>query len=202
MSSKTQARQLLRAQLKALSPSLKEHYSTLICQRLSTIIQRLSPSYLIAFLPMAHEPMITPLIQQGLDHNISVYVPRYLDDSYTLAPLSDLSSVQPGRYDILEPSLEQNNLALLDESTYLDPKAIWLVPGIGFSTSGHRLGHGKGIYDELLKNAKGLKLGLCFSCQLTLSWGPEPHDVPVHYIVTETSLTQTNAYTRAFPQLT
>lgn len=64
---------------------------------------------------------------------------------------------------------------------------LMLIPGLGFSTSGDRLGRGKGFYDRYLQNFKGLKVGVCFDCQLSEQSLPtDSWDIKMDYIITET----------------
>ena len=64
---------------------------------------------------------------------------------------------------------------------------LMLIPGIGFSSSGDRLGRGKGFYDRYLQNFKGLKVGVCFDCQLSEASLPtDGWDIKMDYIITET----------------
>tara|TARA_B110001454_G_C12723330_1_gene436753 strand:- start:43285 stop:43914 length:630 start_codon:yes stop_codon:yes gene_type:complete len=64
---------------------------------------------------------------------------------------------------------------------------LMLIPGLGFSLSGERVGRGKGFYDRYLKNFKGLKVGVCFDCQLSEASLPtDSWDIKMDYIITET----------------
>ena len=61
-----------------------------------------------------------------------------------------------------------------------------LVPGIGFDKKGSRIGHGKGYYDNLLKNSnRAVHIGLAFECQIVKCIPTQNHDIPVDKIVTE-----------------
>jgi 5-formyltetrahydrofolate cyclo-ligase len=61
-----------------------------------------------------------------------------------------------------------------------------IVPGLGFDTNGCRIGHGKGYYDNLLKNSRNaLHIGLAFEAQIVKKIPVDAHDLPVHMIVTE-----------------
>ncbi len=61
----------------------------------------------------------------------------------------------------------------------------YLVPGVGFSLEGKRLGRGKGFYDRFLENRKGIKIGLAWSGQLKENLPVESHDCHMDFIVTE-----------------
>jgi 5-formyltetrahydrofolate cyclo-ligase len=61
----------------------------------------------------------------------------------------------------------------------------FLVPGVGFSTKGQRLGRGKGFYDRFLENDSGTKIGLCWSEQLKENIPVESHDCHMDFVITE-----------------
>lgn len=58
----------------------------------------------------------------------------------------------------------------------LQPDLI-IVPGVGFSPRGERLGHGKGFYDRLLAETPAIKVGICFELQLFDRLATQPHDI-------------------------
>lgn len=62
---------------------------------------------------------------------------------------------------------------------------LLLVPGLGFSKTGERLGRGKGFYDKYLENFSGIKLGICTSDQLLEEIPTESHDVHMNGIITD-----------------
>ncbi len=62
----------------------------------------------------------------------------------------------------------------------------FVIPGVGFSRDGLRLGRGGGYYDVTLKQATGaVRIGVAFDLQLRPELPREPHDVPLDAIVTE-----------------
>ncbi len=64
-----------------------------------------------------------------------------------------------------------------------------LVPGVAFDRQGHRLGYGKGFYDRVLADFKGLKVGVSFSVQVTEEVLPvEDNDVLMDILVTDTEI--------------
>ena len=59
-----------------------------------------------------------------------------------------------------------------------------LVPGVGFSPSGYRLGRGKGYYDKFLSKYSNLfTVGVCFREQFYLDIPFEPHDIPMNKVL-------------------
>lgn len=62
---------------------------------------------------------------------------------------------------------------------------VLLVPMVGFTLAGYRLGRGKGMYDRYLTAHPHVKsIGVGFSWQL-VDFQPEAHDTPLSTIVTE-----------------
>ena len=71
-----------------------------------------------------------------------------------------------------------------DGSSNVQPD-VMLVPGLGFTAQGARLGRGGGFYDRWLAGFRGKKIGLCFEVQLLQELKIEAHDVLMDFIVTE-----------------
>ena len=62
-----------------------------------------------------------------------------------------------------------------------------LVPGLAFTPAGQRLGMGAGCYDRYLNDHPDtLPVGLCYEWQILDSLPTEPHDQPMHWLVTDT----------------
>lgn len=74
----------------------------------------------------------------------------------------------------------------------LDPD-LMLVPLSAFDDAGNRIGYGAGHYDRAIArlHAKGQSprlVGLAFECQRVNRVPAEPHDVPLHTVLTENGL--------------
>jgi 5-formyltetrahydrofolate cyclo-ligase len=67
-----------------------------------------------------------------------------------------------------------------------DQPELIVVPGLGFDRRGGRLGHGGGHYDRLLARlpAVCLRVGLAYDQQVLDAVPTEPHDLPLHALVT------------------
>lgn len=64
------------------------------------------------------------------------------------------------------------------------PQAL-LIPGVGFDLQGSRLGRGGGYYDRYLESYRGMKIGVCFECQVVERIYCEPHDQKMDVLITE-----------------
>ena len=62
---------------------------------------------------------------------------------------------------------------------------VFLCPGLAFDDRGGRLGRGRGFYDRVLALARpdALKVGVCQPFQRVADTYPEPHDVPMDWII-------------------
>jgi 5-formyltetrahydrofolate cyclo-ligase len=64
---------------------------------------------------------------------------------------------------------------------------LLLVPCLGYSVGGYRLGYGGGFYDRTLAaiSPKPFTVGLAFANGFVSDFAPEPHDVPLDAILTD-----------------
>jgi len=85
----------------------------------------------------------------------------------------------PGVYDIPVP----------DGTALVVPDAA-IVPMIGFDAQGYRLGYGGGYFDRTLGAAhpRPLAIGVAFELGRLQTISPQPHDIPMDFVVTETGL--------------
>ena len=88
----------------------------------------------------------------------------------------------------LEPSHRPGHTVPLDPTLVYDPEEpldVILVPGLGFTEAGQRLGRGHGHYDRLLSQLNcRQRIGICWTEQLIESLPADPWDEPVHLVIT------------------
>lgn len=113
------------------------------------------------------------------DKKITVPISDKKDRRLILSELNSWDDLGSGSYGILEPKKEKIKEIPIEK---ID---IVIVPGVGFDLNGHRIGHGKGYYDNLLKNSKALLIGLAYDWQIVKNIPIEKHDVLMDKIVTE-----------------
>jgi 5-formyltetrahydrofolate cyclo-ligase len=93
--------------------------------------------------------------------------------------------------DAIEPALPGEGLVAAvwgirePQGPAVEPAAIDLVvvPGVAFTLTGARLGHGKAYYDRFLATVGAPKVGVCFDEQLVDELPMEPHDVWLDKVV-------------------
>ena len=83
------------------------------------------------------------------------------------------------------PSAPRADLAAVD---------LALVPALAIDPAGARIGYGKGFYDQLLPTLpNAFRLALAYDFQLVSEIPAEPHDQPIHALVTDTRLLRVDA---------
>jgi 5-formyltetrahydrofolate cyclo-ligase len=179
---KAAQRQRLGALIKGIPDSQHAEDSKRICERLKASPVWQEARAVMEFVPTRGEPDIRPLLRLALEQGKRVALPRYsrADDAYEACWVSNPDrDLRIGHYGIVEPGVHC-------PVTTLNELDLILVPGVGFSPQGGRLGRGKGYYDRLLALYSGGKCGVAFDCQVTAEIPVEPHDAVLNCIVTPT----------------
>lgn len=75
------------------------------------------------------------------------------------------------------------------ELAYNGPIESAIVPGLGFTRTGARIGYGAGYYDRWLAvHPHTMRIGVAFECQIIATLPQEPHDIVMHRVITETGV--------------
>ncbi|MEO6713953.1 MAG: 5-formyltetrahydrofolate cyclo-ligase [Mycobacteriales bacterium] len=101
------------------------------------------------------------------------------DDSLSWRRIDDSSALVRGRHGLLEPPVAAARGELTDAE-------VVVVPGVCYDKSGARLGRGGGSYDRALRQLASAVtiVGTALEADVVEEVPVEPHDVPVHIIVT------------------
>ena len=81
------------------------------------------------------------------------------------------------------------NIPVPSDRSPVQPTVL-LVPLLGFDGAGYRLGHGGGYYDRTLATVtqKPLTIGIGYELGRLQTIYPQPHDIPMDAIVTESGV--------------
>ena len=134
----------------------------------------------LLFAPMPEEPDIWPLLAEALAAGKTAALPRYqpTGNRYVAGHVQNIrGDIRVGAFGIREPAPNCAELPL----EHFD---LLLVPGLAFDWRGRRLGRGKGHYDRLLANVRGVKCAIAFVEQLVDEVPVGPADVRLDFIVT------------------
>ncbi len=114
----------------------------------------------------------------------AIALPRFADESSPMHfaefidPFEE-SDLEPGSFGMMQPT---ENAGTLQPS-------ILFIPLVGFTVQGARLGQGGGHYDRYCaEHPEAVRIGLAWDVQLCDALPTEPHDVPLHAIVTPTRM--------------
>lgn len=138
----------------------------------------------MGYLAMDTEVNLDPVLQLALTSAKIVCVPRILDKEGNMeaACLTSMKQLERDEYGIRKP---QEPCEIINPSD-ID---VVLVPGLGFTQAGGRLGRGKGFYDRFLPSCtKAKTIGVCYDFQVLKELPLNGHDVKVDYLVTERAL--------------
>lgn len=213
-------RALLRHARREMSVAQRQRASLLIRARLHTWLalvreQALSftttstcpttpppiPSTIAAFWPLGEEPDLTALLDKWRDEpcagpRIQVLLPVVQSDDQPLAfyPYTAHTKLAPDKFGVMTPisSGSPDHNETLPFKTRPD---VVLVPTLGFTEQGDRIGYGKGFYDRTLHALKQdnpalITVGVAFDQghieSITPNYQPQPHDFRLDHVITPT----------------
>jgi len=130
------------------------------------------------------------LVQELLNlKKTEVYVPIFNPDTNSITPtkIDDNTEFCNDQFNI--PTPETKNIEEVEANIESDIELDYIViPLVAFDLNGHRLGHGRGVYDRFLKTLINtpIKVGFGYEIQLTEKLIPvDKNDVKLDYCVTE-----------------
>ncbi|PKG25731.1 5-formyltetrahydrofolate cyclo-ligase [Niallia nealsonii] len=120
------------------------------------------------------------IIRRAWELGKTVSVPKCLPKTKGMAfrkltSFDQLETVYSGLQEPIEKATEETASREID---------LLIVPGLGFTKEGFRLGFGGGYYDRYLMNYVGKTLSLAFEKQLMADLPIEAHDLPVDKMIT------------------
>ncbi|GAA5236870.1 5-formyltetrahydrofolate cyclo-ligase [Verticiella sediminum] len=136
-----------------------------------------------AFWPMPGEPDLRELLAEWAGHGIALALPRVerRDAPLVFLPWHPGSTLRTGAYGILEP----------DGTQYVRPDIV-LVPTLGYTLSGGRVGYGGGYYDRTLglwrrERHPHTTVGIAWRASRLDedAYAFAPHDMPLDAVVDE-----------------
>lgn len=144
-----------------------------------------SPLHIAAFWSLAGEPELEPLLLQWVDDpELHVSLPCMVaeDQPLVFRPWTEQTALKTAQFGVQEPDTDE---------VAPDPDII-LVPTLGFTRQGDRLGYGKGYYDRTLaklqaKGKKFVSIGIAWATGdlSAFSYQPAAHDIRLHSILTD-----------------
>ncbi|GJM05870.1 MAG: 5-formyltetrahydrofolate cyclo-ligase [marine bacterium B5-7] len=175
---KKHLRSSLKQRRSLVSKNERKEMSQQICKYLHELDVFNQAKSIFCYISYLSEVETHTLINGFIDRNLALAVPKIIEKSRMIAvPLINLSELEPDKMGILTPKGNQSASG---------PFNIAITPGVGFTTTGERLGYGKGYYDRWFsQNDVKTKIGIAFEIQLVSQLPIEETDVSLDIIVTE-----------------
>tara|TARA_B100000378_G_C17871330_1_gene352185 strand:- start:245 stop:613 length:369 start_codon:yes stop_codon:yes gene_type:complete len=111
-----------------------------------------------------------------LEQGKNMLLPKITENNMEFFVVPNLEKLEKGRFDIMEPK---------DSCKKAENVDCILVPTVGISKSGDRLGYGSGYYDKFLSSTDAIKISLTYSKQIVKFVPSESHDIKIDLIITE-----------------
>jgi len=188
---KAEMRSRLHARRNALAAEDRVRYSASITRSLLALEAYRRARKVMAYMTFGSEILTDSFLQDAHRQGKTIILPRIdrIDDRLQLHTVCEFDTqLAAGPWGIREPRPDMCPVAELSEIDFI------LVPGLGFTVHGDRLGYGRGYYDRLLVNRdrRTALVAAAFSAQMVDTIPVGEHDIPVDVIITERGM-----YTRA-----
>lgn len=129
-----------------------------------------------AYYPIGSEILTQDIMQEILSDGKELYLPKVKAGNMEFRKITDFSNLEKGSFEIMEPKDECPVDNLLD---------LLLVPAVGISEEGVRLGYGHGYYDKFLAKNKIETIALTYDKQIIKKIPKSEHDIVMNWILTE-----------------
>lgn len=175
-SRKSELRRAIRADIRSLSIEERTEAARLIATEIECDPHFRAAQTVAAFMPLGDEPPLREAVERWAESK-RVVVPKVEGDQMSFYDFR-ATQMASGAFGIDEP-----------QSSVLCPPEqieVMIVPAVGFTREGTRMGRGRGYYDRYLGAAEAAhiyKIGTCFACQLVDELPTEPHDVAMDRVV-------------------
>lgn len=123
------------------------------------------------------------IIQELISAGRKVCLPKVLNRDLEFREITDFSSLEMGSFDIMEPKDRCPAAGHLD---------VIVVPSVGISPEGARLGYGQGFYDRFLLKNDAVTISLILEKQVVRGIPQSESDQTIDWIVTEDAVYYTS----------
>ena len=135
-----------------------------------------SAKKIACYYPIGSEVLTQDIMQEILGDGKEISLPKVVADSLSFRKIGGLKDLEKGEFGIMEPKdncLEEKDMDVV------------LVPTVGITKNGIRLGYGHGYYDRFLSESNAKTISLTYSKQIVKSIPFSEKDIKIDWIVTE-----------------
>lgn len=184
MEKKEDIRKIIKEQKKLLQVKEIQEKSSLIHKYLFQLPEYKKAHCIYSFVSFNQEVRTDKIITSALTEGKRVAVPKIEGEKMIFYYISDYEELKKGTYGILEPGTSLQAL---------EPAALILLPGLAFDLKGHRIGYGKGYYDNYLGTyPMDSRIGICYDFQKFREIPSESRDIKVNQLITEAGVFNLN----------
>ena len=134
------------------------------------------------YYPIGSEILTQDIIQELISDSKEVFLPKVIGEKMEFRKVVDFSSLEEGSFGIMEPK---------DDCEVDNKLDVIIVPTVGITLKGVRLGYGHGFYDRFLVENKITTIALILEKQVVKNIPKSEHDMNIDWIVTEDRMIQT-----------
>ena len=181
---KDEIRKEIKRLLLAQDASAREEKSRVIREKLLASEEFRKSRTVMTYVSLPSEVDTSRFNEEALKRGKRVAVP-YLgtaDQEILASEITSVDSLVKGPFGIFEPKDGGKRTIPLEEIDLI------VVPAIAFDRNNMRLGRGKGYYDRFLSRpdlTSTKTIGIAYSFQITDPLPQDPHDRPVHRVLTD-----------------
>lgn len=180
---KSAIRKQLREALAAMTDEQRHRKSVAACSLIAGSPEFAAARVVMIFLSMPHEIDTAPLALKCWQAGKTVVAPKVSWDQRRMLPV-EIASLHQTTLTTTGPGVRE---PVGGKPVPLDLIDLVIVPGLGFTDAGFRIGRGMGFYDRFLvqPDFTGLSCGLAFEEQIVPELPLLDHDMPLGMLVTD-----------------
>lgn len=182
---KSTIRKHLRAVLDGMSEEARHTKSLSACSLVSSSAEFQAARVVMVYVSTSAEVDTASLALRAWQAGKTVVVPKVSWDQRRMLPV-EITSLNTGMT-TTGPGVREPIAGNPMPVEFID---LVIVPGLGFTKTGYRIGRGMGFYDRFLaqSNFVGLSCGLAFTEQIIDDLPVLDHDMPLSMLATDQSL--------------
>ena len=181
-SSKSVIRRQLRDLLAGMSEADRHAKSLAACSLIAASPEFAQARVIMLYLSMPTELDTASLALKAWQQGKTVVVPKVSWDQRRMLPV-EINSLHASMT-TTGPGVREPIAGKPVPTEFVD---LVVVPGLGFTKSGYRIGRGMGFYDRFLAQGEfiGISCGLAFDEQIVTDLPVLDHDIPLSMLVTD-----------------
>ena len=135
------------------------------------------------YYPIGSEVMTQDIMQELLGDGKEICLPKVVGDMLNFRKIEGLNDLEKGNFGIMEPK---------EKCPIVENIDVVLVPTVGITKNGTRLGYGYGYYDRFLSSSNAKTISLTYSKQIIKSIPSSENDIKIDWVVTEDEVFETS----------